>query len=36
MPNSEQAQRVAKLAMKRGKSVDFTGYRQWHRSDDTI
>lgn len=30
VPNGEQVQRVAKLALKRGKSVDFTGYWQRH------
>jgi len=28
--NGDQVSRVAALAMKRGKSVDFTGYRQRH------
>jgi hypothetical protein len=27
--NGDQVNRVAALAMKRGKSVDFTGYWQW-------
>ena len=30
-PNGEQVQRVAKLALKRGKSVDFAGYWQRHQ-----
>ena len=30
VPNGEQVQRVAKLALKRGKSVDFSGYWQRH------
>jgi transposase-like protein len=30
VPNGEQVQRVAKLAMGKGKSVDFTGYWQRH------
>lgn len=30
VPNGEQVQRVAHLAMKRGKSVDFSGYWQRH------
>lgn len=34
VPNGEQVQRVAKLAMKRGKSVDFTGYWQRHVKAD--
>ena len=28
--DTDQASRVAALAMKRGKSVDFTGYGQRH------
>jgi hypothetical protein len=28
--NGDQVSRVAALAMKRGKSVDFTGYWQRH------
>jgi hypothetical protein len=28
--NGDQVSRVAALAMKRGKSVDFTGYWQLH------
>jgi hypothetical protein len=28
--NGDQVNRVAALAMKRGKSVDFTGYWQRH------
>ena len=35
VPNGEQVQRVAKLALKRGKSVDFTGYWQRHVVRDT-
>jgi hypothetical protein len=31
--NGDQVSRVAALAMKRGKSVDFTGYWQRHISD---
>jgi hypothetical protein len=31
--NGDQVTRVAALAMKRGKSVDFTGYRQRHIAD---
>jgi len=31
--NGEQVTRVASLAMKRGKSVDFTGYWQRHIAD---
>jgi hypothetical protein len=31
--NGEQVSRVASLAMKRGKSVDFTGYWQRHIAD---
>jgi hypothetical protein len=30
MPNGEQVNRLAGLAVKRGKSVDFTGYWQRH------
>ena len=30
VPNGEQVQRVAKLALSRKKSVDFTGYWQRH------
>lgn len=30
VPNGDQVSRVAALAMKRGKSVDFTGYWQRH------
>jgi hypothetical protein len=30
VPNGEQVQRVAKLAMGKVKSVDFTGYWQRH------
>jgi hypothetical protein len=30
---SDQVNRIAALAMKRGKSVDFTGYWQRHLSD---
>ena len=36
MPNGEQVQRVAKLAMQRGKSVDFTGHWQRRRPGDMI
>jgi hypothetical protein len=28
--NGDQASRIAALAMKRGKSIDFTGYWQRH------
>jgi hypothetical protein len=31
--NGDQVSRVAALAMKRGKSVDFTGYWQRHIAD---
>jgi len=31
--NGDQVSRVASLAMKRGKSVDFTGYWQRHIAD---
>jgi hypothetical protein len=31
--NGDQVNRVAALAMKRGKSVDFTGYWQRHVAD---
>jgi hypothetical protein len=31
--NGDQVSRVAALAMKRGKSVDFTGYWQRHVSE---
>ena len=31
--NGEQVNRIAKLALKRGKSVDFTGYWQRHIAD---
>jgi hypothetical protein len=31
--NGDQVNRVAALAMKRGKSVDFTGYWQRHIAD---
>jgi len=31
--NGDQVNRVAALAMKRGKSVDFTGYWQRHITD---
>jgi hypothetical protein len=34
MPNGEQVQRVAKLALARRKSVDFTGYWQRHVKDN--
>jgi hypothetical protein len=34
VPNGEQVQRVAKLALGRGKSVDFSGYWQRHVKDD--
>jgi len=30
VPNGEQVGRVAKLALGRGKSVDFCGYKQRH------
>jgi hypothetical protein len=30
IPNCDQVNRIAALAMKRGKSVDFTGYWQRH------
>jgi hypothetical protein len=30
LSNGDQVNRVAALAMKRGKSVDFTGYWQGH------
>jgi hypothetical protein len=30
MPNGDQVNRVAELALKRGASVDFTGYWQRH------
>ena len=33
LSNGDQVSRVAALAMKRGKSVDFTGYWQRHISD---
>jgi hypothetical protein len=32
--NGDQVSRVAALAMKRGKSVDFTGYWQRHVVQD--
>jgi hypothetical protein len=31
--NGDQVNRVAALAMKRGKSADFTGYWQRHIAD---
>jgi hypothetical protein len=31
--NGDQVSRVVSLAMKRGKSVDFTGYWQRHIAD---
>jgi hypothetical protein len=31
--NGDQVNRIAALAMKRGKSVDFTGYWQRHWPD---
>jgi len=31
--NGDQVTRIASLAMKRGKSVDFTGYWQRHIAD---
>ena len=34
VPNGEQVQRVAKLALGRKKSVDFTGYWQRHVKDE--
>jgi len=32
MSNGEQVNRLAGLAVKRGKSVDFTGYWQRHQN----
>jgi hypothetical protein len=32
-PGAKRRRRVAALAMKRGKSVDFTGYWQRHVAD---
>jgi hypothetical protein len=34
--NGDQVNRVAALAMKRGKSVDFTGYWQRHLADRVL